>query len=85
MSEKIPEIYKVIFSKISEREVDGKVPMEWVRHVIRFIFRIPKENVRTILHEMQSYSLIEMTCSKFVYLGKNGTKIADTREIKLFG
>lgn len=69
MKEKVKEAYKV-FRESLEKHSNGKELMtkKKARYIIRFIHRIPRERIWTILHELHAYGLVELSKNGWVKL-----------------
>lgn len=61
-------VYKVFIKRFYEYANLNRIETDKARKILRIIFRVPKEDVSAVLHDMHTQGLIEASNCRFIAL-----------------
>jgi hypothetical protein len=68
MASQIPLPYQIYLNKITLHSYDGRILTEVFKKILGFYFRIPKDKIHAIMHEMYELNLIRMCNHKYIWV-----------------
>ena len=55
-----PTIYRVIVKRFARDSFNGKISIGKARFIMKFIYRVPRQEVRHVFREMEEFGLIKL-------------------------
>jgi hypothetical protein len=68
MEKQIPLVYQIYLAKISTYARDGRILTESFKKILMVYFRLPKNYIKSVLHEMHEMNLIRMCNHKYIWI-----------------